>query len=251
MIPTKTKKETAVMKRGGRILAKVMAEVIKNTKPGVKTKDLDQLAERLIIENKAKASFKMVKGYHWASCININEGLVHGIPGNYRIKAGDVVTIDLGVYYQGFHTDMARTLCLGNQISKKVERFLATGKLALRKAIAAAKPGNHVGHLARAIQETIEAAGYSCSRKFTGHGIGKKLHEEPKIPCFLEGNIKETPQLKAGMVLAIEVIWTQGKPEVTIAKDGWTAKTVDGKLGGLCEDTAAVTKAGPIVLTMI
>jgi len=257
MISIKNKKEIEIMKEGGRILAKVMAEVIGNTKPGVKTKELDSLAEELIVKNKAKPSFKMVKDYHWASCININDGLVHGIPGAYRIKLWDMVTIDLGVYYQGFHTDMARILWVRTQSAKRkaksenVERFLETGKLALKNAILVAKPGNYLGHISRAIQETIEKAGYSCSRRFTGHGIGKKLHEEPRIPCFLEGRIEETPRLKEGMVLAIEVIYTEGNPEVKIAEDGWTAKTVDGKLGGLFENTVAITKARPRVLTMI
>lgn len=277
MIPIKSKKEIKIMRMGGRILARVMAEVIKKTKPGVKTKDLDQLAERLITENEAGPSFKKVPGYHWASCINVNDGLVHGIPGNYRIKSGDVVTIDLGVYYQGFHTDMARTFWVAansspagdtSKVSEdftlevkeagslgghslKVNKFLKTGKLALKKAIDAAKPGNYLGHISRVIQETIEKAGYSCSRKFTGHGVGEKLHEEPKILCFLEGKIKETPILKTGMVLAIEVIYTEGGSEVKVAKDGWTVRTVDGKLGGLFEDTVAITKAGPRVLTMV
>lgn len=249
MIPIKSKKEIEIMKEGGRILARVMAGVIKNTKPGVKTKDLDKLAERLIIENKAKPSFKMVKGYNFTSCININDGLVHGIPGEYKIKNGDVVTIDLGVYYKGFHTDMARTLRVRNQ--KSIERFLRVGRLALKNATAVAKSGNHLGHISQAIQETLGKAGYSPSRKFTGHGIGKKLHEDPRIPCFLEKRIEETPRLKEGMVLAIEVIYAQGKPGVKIAKDGWTAKTIDGNLGGLFENTVAITKAGPIILTML
>lgn len=251
MIPIKSKKEIERIKEGGRILAKVMAEVVKNVRPGIKTIDLDKLAEGLIIKNKAKPSFKMVKGYQWASCININDGLVHGLPGQYKIKSGDLVTVDLGVYYQGFHTDMARTLRVRNQISEEIERFLETGKLALNKAVAVARSGNYVGHISWAIQETTEAAGYSCSRKFSGHGIGKKLHEEPKIPCFLKGKIEETPRLKEGMVLAIEVIYTQGKPRVKILKDGWTAKTVDGQLGGLFEDTVALTKDRPRVLTMV
>lgn len=271
MIPIKSKREIEIMRKGGRILAKVMAEVIKNVRPGVKTKDLDKLAEGLIIKNKAKPSFKMVKDYRWACCININEGLVHGVPGDYKIKAVDVVTIDLGVYYQGFHTDMARTLQVaakghlgdvpqaqhhlrGGGIgghSLEVNKFLKIGKLALKKAIAAAKPGNHIGHISKVIQETIEGAGYSCSRKFTGHGVGKKLHQEPKIPCFLKGKVEETPKLKEGMVLAIEVIYAQGKPAVKIAKDGWTAKTIDGKLGGLFENTVAIAKARPRVLTMV
>ena len=270
MIPIKTKKEIAIMKKGGRILARVMAIVIENTQPGIKTKALDVLAEKLIIKNGGKSSFKMVKGYSFTSCININDGLVHGIPGEYKIKTGDVVTIDLGAFYKGFHSDMARTFQVApgsstseNNTSKvsedftlevkesEVNRFLKIGRLALKKTIATTHPGNHIGHISKAIQEVIEGAGYSCSRKFTGHGIGEKLHEEPKIPCFLEGKTKNTPRLKPGMVLAIEVIYSQGRPEIKLAKDGWTAKTIDGKLGGLFENTVAVTEVGSIVLTVV
>jgi len=132
-----------------------------------------------------------------------------------------------------------------------VNRFLKAGRSALKKAIAVAKPGNYLGQISKTIQETIEKAGYNCSRQFTGHGIGRNLHEEPKIPCFLEGKIKATPKLKAGMALAIEVIYTQGKAKTKIAEDGWTAKTVDGQLGGLWEDTVIITEARPIVLTMV
>lgn len=250
MISIKTKKEIEIMREGGWILAKIMAEIIEKVQPGVKTKDLDKLAERLVILNKAEPSFKMVKNYQYATCININEGLVHGIPGDYRIKSGDVVTVDLGVYYKGFHTDMARTFQVRIQNDER-ERFLEVGRLALKKATQAAQPGNRVGHISQVIQEMIEKTGYSCSRKFTGHGIGKNLHEEPSIPCFLKKPILETSRLKDGMVLAIEVIYAQGRSEVKIDKDGWTSKTVDGQLGGLFEDTVAICKAGPSVLTMI
>lgn len=252
MIPIKSKKEIETMKEGGRILAKVMAAVIESARPGVQTKALDALAERLIVKNGAKSSFKMVKGYNFTSCLNINDGLVHGIPGDYRIKVGDVVTVDLGVYYKRFHSDMARTFQLAaNSSSSEVRRFLKVGQSALKNATIAAKPGNHIGHISKAIQETVEKAGYRPSRKFSGHGVGKKLHEEPRIPCFLEGRIEKTPKLKEGMVLAIEVIYAQGKPGVKIAKDGWTAKTVDGKLGGLFENTVAISGVGTIVLTMV
>lgn len=255
MIPIKTGKEIEVLKKSGQILAQVMSEVIKNVQPGIRTNDLDRQAERLIIANKAKPSFKMVPNYFWTTCININDGLVHGIPGDYQIKAGDLVTIDLGVYYQDFHTDMARTFRVAKgkwqMANGEVEKFLETGQLALKKAIAVAQPGNHLGQISKEIQETIERVGYNCSRKFTGHGIGKDLHEEPKIPCVLDEKAKNTPKLKPGMVLAIEVIYTQGKPEVVISNDGWTVTTADGQLGGLFEDTVLVSKAGPSVLTVI
>lgn len=248
MITIRSDQEIEIMRRGGRILAGVMDRVLAAAKPGVKTKKLDALAEKLIKKAGAKPSFKMVDNYQWASCINLNDGLVHGVPGDEQIKAGDLVTIDLGVYYQGFHTDMARTLWVGGVT---INRFLETGQMALEKATAMALVGNHVGHISRAIQQTVEKAGYNVSRKFTGHGIGKKLHQEPKIPCFLEGKIKATAKLKPGMVLAIEVIYVQGQPEVKIDRDGWSAKTKDGQLAALFENTVLVTKARPKVITVI
>lgn len=239
------------MRQAGRILARVMAQVLVAAKPGVKTKELDRLVEKLIRQNDAQPAFKIVAGYQWASCININDGLVHGIPNDYQIKAGDLVTLDLGVFYQGFYADMARTLRVQAQSSREKERFLEIGQEALRKAIVVARPGNRVGHISQIIQQIVEKAGYSVSRKFTGHGIGRNLHEEPKIPCFLEGSINQTPKLKAKMTFAIEVIYSQGRPEVKIAQDGWTTTTADAKLGGLFEDTVLITETRPKVLTVV
>ncbi len=251
VIPIKSGQEIESMRRAGRILAGVMVQLLAAAKPGVKTKELDTLAEKLIKKADAKPSFKMVDNYQWASCINLNDGLVHGIPNDYQIKAGDLVTLDLGVFYQGFHADMARTLRVQAQSSREKERFLEIGQEVLRKATAMARPGNRVGHISQIIQQIVEKAGYSVSRKFTGHGIGRSLHEEPKIPCFLEGSINKTPKLKANMTLAIEVIYSQGRPEVKVAQDGWTASTADAKLGGLFEDTVLITETRPKVLTVV
>lgn len=251
MIPIKSSQEIESMRQAGRILAGVMVAVMKAVKPGVSTQELDKLAEKLIQQRGAEASFKMVAGYQWASCINLNDGLVHGVPGDDQIKVGDLVTIDLGVFYQGFHADMARTLWLRNQKGREVKKFLKTGRMALKEAIAAARPGNYVGQISQAIQQIVEKAGYSVSREFTGHGIGSKLHEEPRIPCFLEERISKTPKLKANMTLAIEVIYSQGRAVVKVAPDGWTVRTADGQLGGLFEDTVLVTETRPRVLTVV
>ncbi len=252
MVSIKTPQEIAIMKKGGQILTQVFSQVMAEIRPGVKLIDLEKKAEELILKADAKPSFKMVDDYRYATCLNINEGIVHGIPNQYQIKSGDLVTLDMGVYYKGFHTDMARTLCVRSQKSKEIERFLRVGKLALKKAIAQARPDKRVGHISQAIQQTIEEEGYNVVRTLSGHGVGQKLHEPPVIPCFLKGKIGETPQLKPGMTLAIEVIYTQGNPELIHSqKDQWTLKTADGKLSSLFENTVLVTSKRPLILTDI
>jgi len=252
MIPIKTEKEIKIMKEGGQKLALVFAEVVKRIKPGVSLKKLDDLAEELIIKQGGFPSFKTVKGYHWTTCININEGVVHGIPNDYQIKEGDLVSLDMGMLYKGFHTDMARTLCVRMQNSKcksQDEKFLEAGREALKAAIKAAKAGNRVGHISAAIEKVIRKAGFSPVEDLTGHGVGKKLHEDPQIPCFLAQPINKTPVLQPGMTLAIEVIYTWGKPDLVLAEDGWTIKTADGKPAGLFENTVLITKKEPVILT--
>jgi len=252
MILIKTAKEIQFMKEGGERLAQVLAQVLKKVKPGVSLKELDQLAESLIEKKGGKPSFKMVKGYNWATCINVNQGVVHGIPGNYRLKDSDVVSLDLGIFYKGMHTDVAKTIRVKEQESRKVkDEFLKAGEKALKAAIKAAKPGNRVGHISSAIEKEIKKAGLTPIEALTGHGVGKKLHEPPQIPCFLREEVKDTPILKPGMTLAIEVIYTQGKPEVAIKEDGWTVETADGQLAGLFEDTIVVTTKGPLNLTRL
>jgi methionyl aminopeptidase len=217
----------------------------------VSLKKLDQLAESLIKKAGGKPSFKMVKSYHWTTCINVNQGVVHGVPGDYRLKAGDLVSVDIGIFYQGFHTDMARTIRLGSKNQRDKDDFLVPGRRALKKAIKAAKPGNRVGHISAVIEKEIRRGGLSPVRNLTGHGVGRELHEEPRIHCFLKGKIEETPKLKPGMVLAIEVIYVQGKPDLVLKDDSWTIETADGQLAGLFENTIAVTKKKPLILTRL
>ena len=252
MIFLKTAKEIETMAVGGEILSSVMRKVINQVKPGMKTSEIDRIAESEILTRKAKPSFKMVPGYKWATCLTLNDEVVHGIPGDKKIKKGDILGIDMGVYYGGFHTDMSRTIQVDSKLQiadcrNKV--FLETGELALKKAIDEAKPGNRVGHISQAIQSTIESSGYSVVRELTGHGIGHKLHEDPMIPGFLDQEMEKTPLLKAGMVIAIEVIYNQGSPRVALCSDGWTIKTKDDKISALFEGTVAVTGSGPFVLT--
>lgn len=253
MILIKAAQETEVMREGGQKLALVFQQVLKNVKPGVETRKLDKLAELLIKKQGGKPSFKMVPGYAWASCITVNSEVVHGIPGERKIKEDDIVGIDIGMYYRGFHTDKAETVLVKSDRATKrqrdKEKFLKAGRRALEKAVAVARPGNYLGQVSKAIQGEIEKGGFSSVRSLTGHGVGRKLHEEPQIPCFLASAVEKTPKLKKGMTLAIEVIYNLGLPEVVLTSDGWTIKTKDGKISGLFEETVAVTAGGPLVLT--
>lgn len=244
----KTEEEIAIMKEGGRRLGKVKAGLRKMVKEGVAASQIEEEAVRLIGKEGGKASFKMVEGYSWATCINVNEGLVHGIPKESLVfKKGDVVSVDVGMFYNGFHTDTSFSLAI--EPSGDVKKFLEAGEAALKKAIAEVTPGNKIFDISLAIQDTIESAGYSPIRALTGHGVGKELHEEPKITCFVVEPRQDSLEIKPGMVLAIEVMYAQGKPDVELARDGWTISVRDGKISALFEETVAVTPHGPLVLT--
>ena len=246
MIPILNNQEMEIMKDNGQKLEQVMVATLAEVKAGVSLSELEEVAVRKIEELGGEPSFKKVPRYSWATCINLNEGVVHGIPDGRRIKKGDLVSVDAGFYSQGFHTDMARTIEVG---TKNRTEFLKTGQEALRKAIEQVKPGNRVGHLSQAIEEIIKKAGYQPVKNLMGHGVGRQLHQEPNIPCFVKEAIEETPLLKKGMVLAIEVIYTQGEPALFVADDGWTIRTQDGKIAGLFEETVAVGANGPLILT--
>lgn len=244
MIKIKTQNEINLMIEGGKISALALSEVLKNIKVGVTTLSLDRIAEDIIKKHNALPSFKTVEDYKYATCINVNEGLVHGIPNNYRIKKGDVVSIDLGVLYKGFHTDLSYTVEVEtkNQIA-----FLDTGIQALEQGIFNCVRGNKIGDISRSMQRVIERAGYSVSRDLVGHGIGVDLHEDPYVPGY--GSKNSGSELKEGMILAVEIIYQKGKPKLKVASDGWTIETLDGSLGALFEHTVAVTTDVPIVLT--
>lgn len=255
MIHLKTKEEIEIMKAGGKILADVLFEVLNNVKVGVSELELDQLAEKLILEKGAEPGFKKVEGYKNTICISTNDVVVHGIPTSYKFKAGDVVGVDCGVYYKGFHTDMAQSVRARSQEVKdksldEVDKFLEIGERAMWEAIKVAKLGNRIGNMSKVIQEVIEGHGYSVVRSLIGHGVGKELHEEPEVPGFLNGSISKTPLLKEGMTIAVETIYNMGRNEVVYSGgDGWTIRTKDGSLSGLFERTIAITRQGPVVLT--
>lgn len=253
MINIKTAEDIEKMKKGGKILAEVIAEILKKAKPGVSELELEDLADKLIKKRGAFPGFKKVKNYSFATCISTNDVIVHGIPGKYRLKEGDVFGIDCGVYFDGFFTDMSNTVRIRSSSSKlkkdKIDKFLEAGQKALNEAINKAKTGNRIGHISRAIQDIVEKEGYSVVRELIGHGVGKKLHEDPEVPGFLVKDIGRTPLLEEGMTIAIEVIYNMGKKEITYAKDGWTIKTRDGSISGLFEHTVLITKKGPLVIT--
>ena len=254
MINIKNEEDIKIMTVSGHILAETLFEVLKHVKPGVSEIELDKLADKLIVEKGGEPGFKKVEGYHHATCISTNDVVVHGIPSNYRLKERDVIGIDCGVYYKGFHTDMSETIRVRSQEFKiqndEVDKFLQTGKKALEEGIKAAKLGDHVGDISKTIQDIVENGGYSIVRSLVGHGVGRNLHEEPEVPGYLSGNINKTPVLKEGMTIAVEVIYNMGKNEVVLANnDGWTIKTKDGSFSGVFERTIAITGNGTIILT--
>lgn len=248
MITIKTEKEIAIVKEGGKLLKGILKELLQQAKPGVKTQDLDSKADEFIKKIGGTPSFKTVRGYKWATCICVNDEVVHGIPDD-TLKDGDVLCIDIGLLYKGLHTDCAWTIQVGSQ-TPDVHKFLKTGEEALALAVKQAKAGNRVGHISEAIQKTVEGAGYSVVKALVGHGIGRNLHESPQIPGFLDTQINNTPLLSEGMTIAIEVIYNQGKKDVVYKNnDGWTIVTSDGSLSAVFEHTILITKDRPLILT--
>lgn len=249
----KTQEEIETMKAGGKILAGVMERLKTVAKPGIKTAELDALAEQLITEAGCQISFRTVRDYQWTTCMCVNDVVVHGIPNGYILKDGDLLGIDVGLIKDGLHLDMAETVLIGNPANlsngSNLTNLLDVGKRTLAEAIKMAKPGNRIGHISETIEKNISAAGYCVVRNLVGHGVGKVLHEEPAIPGVLKGKIEETPEIVPGMTLAIEVIYNRGGPEIIYAPDGWTIKSGDGSLSATFEKTLAVLEDEPIVLT--
>jgi methionyl aminopeptidase len=248
MISLKTDPEIEIMAEGGAKLGRVKQALAAAVKEGVTAADIEDLAVRLIKEEGAEVSFNKVPGYHWATCINVNEGLVHGIPVSSLIfKKGDIVKIDVGVYFKGFHTDTS--ISVGIDLTPENRKFLNTGRETLDKAIKMVRAGNHIFDISKAIEDSIEDAGYTTIKALVGHGVGRELHEDPQIPCFVPGRVEDSPIIKKGMVLAIEVMYAMGSDKVEQLEDGWTIAMRDGKISGLFEDSVAVTAKGPRILT--
>ena len=246
MIEIKSEKEIEVMAEAGKILATVMDELKKNVRPGVKTIDLDRLAESLIFKYGAKCSFKGYQGYPACLCTSINEEIVHSIPSERILKEGDIISLDLGVFWKGFHSDMAVTLSVG-KISPEAARLIKVTKKALKRGIKEAKEGNNFGDIENAIQEYVESQGYNVVRELTGHGIGRELHQEPIILNY--GKRGTGPKIKKGMVFCIEPMVTAGDWKIKNSKDGYGIKTSDNSLSAHFEHMIAITKKGCQILT--
>jgi methionyl aminopeptidase len=252
MILLKTPQEIEKMTASGAILGDVLQKLLNKAAVGISTRELDEYADNLISQAGAKPSFKMEKNYHHATCMCVNDMVVHGVPNNYKLKDGDVLGIDAGVFYQGWHSDASWTVRIGGVKEDKIGRFLSVGQQALRLAIERCVPGNRVGDISKVIDEVVSQAGYSPVKQLVGHGIGRDLHEDPEIPCFLRGSVENTEIIKEGMVFAVEVIYNQGKsPVIYDNNDGWTIVTRDGSVSGLFEHTVAITASGPRILTKV
>jgi len=247
-IPIKSKREIEIMQEGGKRLSEVKHILASRVREGVSAWEIEEEAEKQILKRGGTPSFKTVPGYSWATCINVNEGIVHGIPKKDVIfKKNDLVSVDLGLIYKGFHTDTSFSLVIGKEPLK--EKFLEAGRKALSLAIDNARAGRRIFDISKAIEETLNKAGYRPVRSLFGHGVGRELHEEPQIPGFVYARREDTPEIKVGMVLAIEVIYVMGREQLVLEKDGWTISTADGKISALFEESVAVTPQGPLVIT--
>lgn len=248
MIQLKSQREIEIMARGGRILAETVRLMEQSVKPGMTTADLDRIAEDFIRSHQgAKPSFKGLYNFPASICSSINHEIVHGIPSKKRIlDEGDVVSIDVGVQYEGYHTDSATTVAVG-RVNEESQRLLSVTRKALDAGVAAARPGNHLGDIGAAIQAVVEEAGFSIVRDLVGHGIGTGFHEEPQVPNY--GKPNRGIRLVPGLTIAIEPMVNVGKPGIRTMPDKWTVVTIDGKRSAHFEHTVAITEEGPRILT--
>jgi methionyl aminopeptidase len=246
MINLKTAHEIDLMARAGTLLASVLPPLREACVPGVKTIELDRIAERLIRDGGATPGFLGYHGYPRSICVSINDEAVHGIPGSRKVAAGDLVSLDLGLVLEGFWADVGITVGVG-KITPEAQKLLKVTEEALYVGIAKALPGGWLGDISSAIQKHVEANGFSVIRQFVGHGIGRQMHEDPQVPNF--GTPGTPPRLKTGMTLAIEPMVNAGSHEVYMKPDGWTICTVDGALSAYFEHTVAITDKGPMILT--
>ncbi len=251
MIYLKSKEEIDKMRSAAQVVVEALEKLKENVVPGVSTWDLDRMAEELAIKKGAKPAFKGYSNYPGSVCFAVNDEVVHGIPSKKKIlKEGDIVGLDFGVSLEGYYGDSAITVPVGD-VSSLAQKLMAVTEESLHRGIAEAYPGNRLFDISGAIQTYVEEEGFSIVRSFVGHGIGKKLHEDPQVPNFVpeNGSHGKGIKLKPGMVIAIEPMVNVGRPDIKILNDGWTAVTVDGTLSAHFEHTVAVTDEGPVVLT--
>ena len=235
------------MRRACKITAAARALAGEMVRPGVSTKAIDQAVHDYIVSQGAKPSFLNYNGFPASACISVNDTVIHGIPDGYILKDGDIVSVDVGAFYKGFHGDCAATFACG-AISTEAQKLIDVTKQSFVEGIKLATKGRRVQDISHAIQTYVESNGFSIVRSFVGHGIGRKLHEEPEVPNF--GNPGRGPRLLPGMTLAIEPMVNVGTYEVRVLKDGWTVKTADGKLSAHYENTVLITDGEPEILTV-
>jgi methionyl aminopeptidase len=255
MIFLKSRQEIEIMRAANRMVSEILAELRERIAPGISTGDIDRMAADLMRKRGARSAFK---GYQIRNgsvpfpatiCVSLNNEVVHGIPSSQRVvKAGDVVSLDFGVIYRDFYGDAAVTFTLG-EVNGEVRRLLDTTAAALEEGIAQARVGNRLGDVSAAIQERVEREGFAVVREFVGHGIGRRMHEDPPVPNY--GARDRGVRLREGMVLAIEPMVNAGGPEVALKSDGWTAVTRDGSLSAHFEHSIAITEKGPEVLSRL
>jgi len=248
MIAIKNERELALMRQACKITAAARALAGEMVRPGVSTKEIDKAVCDYIVSQGARPSFLNYNGFPASACISVNNTVIHGIPGDYLLQEGDIVSVDVGAYYQGFHGDCAATFPCG-AISAKAEKLIHVTKQSFFEGIRFAKRGHRVSDISHAIQTYVESNGYSVVRSFVGHGVGAQLHEEPEVPNF--GAPGRGPRLIPGMTLAIEPMVNAGTHDVRILKDGWTTVTADGKLSAHYENTVLITDGEPEILTVI
>ncbi len=246
MIIIKSKDEITALRHANRAAAEALDEVVHAIRPGITTQELDDIAREGIIRRGGKPAFLGYRGYPKSLCVSRNEQVVHGIPGNRKIKEGDVVSLDLGAVKDGFVGDLAVTVAVG-EVTSQAEKLIRVTREALYRGIDQARVGNRLYDISATVESHVKANGFSVVRQFVGHGIGRDMHEEPQIPNF--GTKGTGVRLKAGMTLAIEPMVNVGSWEVKVLADGWTVVTVDGSLSAHFEHTIAITDDGPIVLS--
>ncbi|MCQ2427968.1 MAG: type I methionyl aminopeptidase [Clostridia bacterium] len=249
MIILKNNLQIAEMKKAGRITAEAMAVAIESIREGVSTWDLDRIIRHRIERCGARPTFLGYGGFPGSACISLNDEVIHGIPSRTKIlHEGDIVKIDVGAFYHGFTGDMARTVPVG-RISAETEKLITAARESFECGVAAFKEGGRMGDIGSAIQNRVEADGFSVVRRYIGHGVGRELHEDPEVPNF--GTAGRGIRLQKGMTLAIEPMVNIGKPDVRELSDGWTVKTADGTLSAHYENSVALTDEGTVILTAI
>ncbi len=247
MIALRTEREIDILRDANKIVAEVLATLAEAVRPGITTGELDEMGEALIRQKNAIPSFLGYRGYPKSTCISVDDVIVHGIPGPRRIEEGEIVSIDVGALYKGYHGDAAITVPCGH-VDALRQRLIQVTDRSLAAAIAAVRSGVYLQEVSRAIQETAEAEGFSVVRVFVGHGIGRQMHEDPQIPNFVTGD--RGPKLKPGMVLAIEPMVNAGGPDVKVLKDMWTAVTADGKPSAHFEHSIVVREKDAEILSL-